>query len=55
MLVGVFNHHDGGVDHRADGNGDAAKAHDVGPDAEPAHRGEGHEEADGQHDDRDQR
>ena len=31
----VFDHHNGGVDHRSDGNGDAAEAHDVR--AEPEH------------------
>ena len=36
MLVGVLDHHDGGVDHRADGDGDAAEAHDVGADARAA-------------------
>ena len=55
MLVGVFNHHDGGVDHRANGDSDAAKAHDIGPDAKRAHGGEGHQEAHRQHDDGDQR
>lgn len=40
VLVGVLDHHDRRIDHRTDGNGDAAEAHDVGPDAErPHHRG----------------
>ena len=34
---------------------DAAKAHDIGPDAKRAHGGEGHQEAHRQHDDGDQR
>ena len=29
-LMGVFNHHDGGVDHRPDGNGNAPQRHDIG-------------------------
>ena len=33
VLVRVLDHHDGRVDHRADGDGDAAQAHDVGVDA----------------------
>ena len=32
-LMRVLDHDDGGIDHRADGDGDAAEAHDVG--AEP--------------------
>ena len=40
MLVRVLDHDDGRVDHRADGDGDAAQAHDVRADAEHLH---GHE------------
>ena len=54
MFVGVLDHDDGGVDHGADGDGDAAEAHDVGAEAEQFHRHERHQDADGQHDDGDQ-
>jgi hypothetical protein len=30
MLVGVLDHDDGGIDHRANRNGDSTEAHDVG-------------------------
>ena len=33
VLVGVLDHDDDGVDHRADGDGDAAERHDVRADA----------------------
>ena len=33
VLVGVLDHDDGSVDHRTNGNGDAAERHDVGVDA----------------------
>ena len=55
MLVRVLDHHDRAVDHGADGNRDAAKAHDVGAKAEPAHGGERHQDADRQHEDRHKR
>ena len=55
MLVRVLDHDDRRVDHRADRDGDAAQAHDVGVDAEQAHRDERDQHADRQHDDRDQR
>ena len=29
-LMGVFNHHDRGIDHRPNGNGNAPKRHDIG-------------------------
>ena len=32
MFVSVLNHHDRRIDHGANGNGDAAKRHDVGVD-----------------------
>ena len=54
MLVGVLDHDDGGVDHGADGDGNAAEAHDVGAEAEQLHRHERHQDADRQHDDRHQ-
>ena len=55
MLVRVLDHDDSAVDHRADGDRDAAEAHDVGAEAEPAHGGKRHQDADGQHEDRDER
>jgi hypothetical protein len=55
MLVRVLDHDDGGIDHGADRNGDAAEAHDVGAEAEQLHRAERHQHPDGQHQDRDQR
>jgi hypothetical protein len=55
MLVRVLDHHDGGVDHGADGDGDAAQAHQVGGHAERAHGDEGDQDADRQHQDGDQR
>ena len=54
MLVGVLDHDDGGVDHGADGDGDAAEAHDVGAEAQQLHRHERHQDADGKHHDRHQ-
>ena len=50
----VLDHDDGRVDHRADGNRNAAERHDGRVDAERVHGDEGHQHADGQHDDRDQ-
>jgi hypothetical protein len=55
VLVRVLDHHDGGVDHRADGDGDAAQAHQVGVHAQRAHGDEGDQHADRQHQDGDQR
>ena len=40
-LVAGLDHDDLGVDGGADGDGDAAEAHDRGRDAEPGHRDEG--------------
>ena len=54
MLVRVLDHDDGGVDHGADRDGDAAQAHDVGAQPQRLHRRERDQDADGQHDDRDQ-
>ena len=50
----VLDHHDGRVDHRADGDGDAAQAHQVGIHAQEAHGDEGDQDADRQHQDGDQ-
>jgi hypothetical protein len=44
-LCSVLDHDDRGVDHRADGDGDAAQRQDVGVDALPAHDGEGGQDA----------
>jgi hypothetical protein len=55
MLVGVLDHHDGSIDHRADRDRDSAEAHDVGAEAERLHRCERHQDADRKHQDRDQR
>ncbi len=55
VLVGVLDHDDGGIDHRPDGDGDAAEAHQIGVHAEQAHGDEGDEHADRQHQDRHQR
>ncbi len=55
MLVGVLDHDDGGVDHGADGNGDAAQAHDVGRDPERVHEDVGDEDAQRQRQDGNQR
>ena len=52
VLVQVLHHHHRGVDHHADGDGDAAEAHDVRVDAEPAHADEGDEHADRDGEDR---
>ena len=41
LLVGIFNHHHGSVDHSADGDGNPAKGHDVGVDTLIAHHDEG--------------
>ena len=55
VLMGVFNHDDGGVDHRSDGDRDAAKAHDVGAQTEEIHAQVSDEDAKWQSDNRDQR
>ena len=55
MLVRVLDHDDGRIDHGADGDGDAAEAHDVGAEAQQLHGGEGDQDADRQHEDRHQR
>ena len=55
MLVGVLDHDDGGVDHGADGDGDAAEAHDVRAEAEKPHSGKRHQDAHGQNENGNQR
>src|SRR3546814_5870441 len=50
LLVRVLDHHDRGIDHRADCDGDAAQRHDIGVNALEAHHDEGGEHAPGQGD-----
>ena len=54
-LVRVLDHDDRRIDHRADGDGDAAERHDVRGKPEPEHRQEREDDRDRQRDDRDQR
>ena len=51
----VLDHDDGRIDHRADGNGDAAERHDVRGQAEPHHGQEREDDGNRQCDDGDQR
>jgi hypothetical protein len=53
--VRVLDHHDGRVDHGADGDGDAAQAHQVGVHAQQAHRDDRDQHAHRQHQDGHQR
>ena len=55
VLVDVLDHDDDRVDHRADGDGDAAEAHDVGADALHVHDDERQEHRHRQRQDRHQR
>ena len=55
LLVGVLDHHHRGIDHCADGDGDAAQRHDVRVDALIAHDRKGDQHADRQRDDGHQR
>ena len=55
MLVRVLDHDDRRVDHRADGDRDAAEAHDVGAQAQQIHAEIGDQHAERQRDDGDQR
>ena len=48
VLVRVLDHDDGGVDHGADGDGDAAEAHDVGSQPDAAHGQERQQHGQGQ-------
>ena len=50
----VLDHHDGRVDHRPDGDGDATQAHDVAAHAQRAHGDESDQDADRQGQDGDQ-
>src|SRR6185369_6430776 len=54
MLMGILDHDDGGIDHGADGNRNAAEAHDVGTDPHQPHDDHGNKDADRQHDDGDE-
>ena len=45
VFMGVLDHHHGGIDHGADGNGNAAQRHDVGVHPLPAHDDDGDEHA----------
>ena len=54
VLVGVFDHDDHGVHHRADGDGNAAERHDVRAEALRVHDDERHQHRDRQDDDRDE-
>ena len=55
MFVGVLDHDDDGVHHRADGDGDAAQRHDVRADALAIHDDERNQHGDRQDDDGDER
>ena len=54
-LMGVLDHHDRRIDHRADRDRDPAKRHDVGVDALQVHHDESGQNAKRQRDDGDQR
>jgi hypothetical protein len=55
VLVRVLDHDDGGIDHHADGKGQAAQAHDVGVDVEQLHHQDRHQQTHGEGEDRHQR
>ena len=55
MLVGVLDHDDDRIHHRADGDGDAAQRHDVGADSLPEHDQERNQHGDRQDQDGHQR
>ena len=54
FLVGVFDHYHRRIDHRADGNRDAAQGHDVGVDALETHDDKSDQHPNRQRDDRHQ-
>ena len=54
VLVGVLNHDDDRIHHRADGDSDAAQRHDVRADSLPEHDKERNQHRDGQDKDGDQ-
>ena len=53
VFVGIFDHDDRRVDHRADGDGDAAETHDIGVNPLDVHDHEGdqdrHRQSDNRH------
>ena len=51
VLMGVFDHHDGRIDHRPDGDGDTAQAHQVRVHPQQSHGNEGNQHPDRQHQD----
>ncbi len=55
MLVGILDHDDGRIDHRADGDGDAAQREDIGVQSLHAHRDEGDEDTERQRENGNQR
>ncbi|SAD68379.1 Uncharacterised protein [Enterobacter cloacae] len=54
-LMRVFNHHDGGIDHRANGDGDTAQGHNIGVQPLEVHDDKGDAQAKRQRDNRHQR
>ncbi|VEC04155.1 Uncharacterised protein [Klebsiella pneumoniae] len=44
-LMGVLNHHDGGIDHRPHRNGDPTQRHDVGVEPLEMHHDKGEAQA----------
>src|SRR5271170_4025254 len=55
VLMGVFDHHDGTIHHYANGNGDAAEAHDVGANVQAVKNRQTDNHAGGNHNNGDQR
>ena len=55
MLVGVFHHHDGCINHRANRRGNAAETHNNGVQPQPVHTDKCRQNTDRQHQDRYQR
>ena len=51
MLMGILDHHHGGIDHRADGNGDTAQRHDIGVNSLIIHDDKSDQDTDRQRDD----
>ena len=54
-FVRVFNHHNGRIHHRTDGNGNAPQRHDVGVQSLKMHHNKGNTQAERQRDNRHQR
>ncbi|MNP40560.1 hypothetical protein D3C76_1342090 [compost metagenome] len=55
LLVGVLDHHHGGIDHGTYGDGDPTEGHDVGVESLVTHDDERDEDANRQRDDGDER